>query len=193
MVRRIILASGSKQRRLLFATLGLEFEIIPADIDEKAVPYSDLKSRAANIARAKAEVVAKSNPEAIVIAADTYCVQNDQALEKPLNLEEAKKMVRLLSNNTAIAYSGYCYLDQSMGINQSGVCETSAKFRPLSDAFIERYVANNPVLSWSAAFSPAYHEGMALVDSVSGSFTSFTHGLPLEVLVPLLQKSGAEV
>ncbi|MCL4208038.1 Maf family protein [Patescibacteria group bacterium] len=193
MARRIILASGSKQRKLLFQTLGLEFEIIPADIDEKAVPYSDLKSRAANIARAKAELVAKNNPDAIVIAADTYCVQDDKALEKPQDLEEAKKMVRLLSDSTAIAYSGYCYLDASNGIDLSGVSETTAKFRPLSEAFINRYVANNPVLSWSAAFSPAYHEGMSLVDQISGSFTSFTHGLPLEVLVPLLQRSGVEV
>lgn len=192
-MRRIILASGSKQRKLLFETLGLEFEIIPADIDEKAVPYSDLKTRAANIARAKAEIVAKNNPDAIVIAADTYCVQGDRALEKPADLEEAKKMVRLLSDSTAIAYSGFCYLDASAGINQSGVSETTARFRPLSEEFIERYVTNNPVLSWSAAFSPAYHEGMSLVDQISGSFTSFTHGLPLEVLVPLLQKSGVKV
>lgn len=193
MARRIILASGSKQRKILFETLGLEFEIIPADIDEKAVPYSDLKSRAANIARAKAELVAKNNPDAIVIAADTYCVQDDKALEKPQDLEEAKKMVRLLSDSTAIAYSGYCYLDSSTGINHSGVSETTARFRPLSETFIEKYVSNNPVLTWSAAFSPAYHEGMALVDQISGSFTSFTHGLPLEVLVPLLQQSGVEV
>lgn len=192
-MRQIILASGSRQRRLLFETLGIPFIVVPADIDEKAVPYSDLKSRSENIARAKAELVAKKYPDAIVIAADTYCVQGDEALEKPRDLQEAKQMVKSLSGNLAIAYSGFCYLDLSSQINHSGVSETKAWFRPLSQKFIDHYVEHNPVLSWSAAFSPAYHEGMSLVDKIEGSFTSFTHGLPLEELVPLLAKSGIEV
>lgn len=192
-MRRIILASGSKQRQILFATLGLDFEIIPADIDEKAVLYQDPKSRAENIARAKAEAVAKDNLDSIIIAADTYCVQGEQILEKPGDLDEAKEMVKSLSGSKAIAYSGYCYLDQKNNIDVSGTSETTATFRPLSNEFIERYVNNNPVLTWSAAFSPAYHEGMALVDSIEGSFTSFTHGLPLEIIVPLLLKSGFKV
>jgi MAF protein len=190
---KIILASGSKQRRLLFETLGLPFEIIPADIDENAVAFTDLKSRAENIAREKAEAVAKDHPDAIIIAADTYVVKDNKALEKPHSLEEAEAMITNLSAGESIAYSGYCYLDSQANINQSGVAETLMKFRSLSPQFIKQYVNSNPVKDWSAAFSPAYHEGMALVDSIEGSFTSFTHGLPLEVIVPLLQKSGVDV
>lgn len=193
LMREIILASGSKQRQLLFATLGLPFVSVPADIDEKAVPFSDPKSRAANIARAKAELVTKNYPEAIVIAADTYCVQDGKILEKPRDLAEAKEMVRSLSGQTAIAYSGYCYLDGKLGTDRSGVSETKAHFRPLSERFIELYVTGNPVLSWSASFSAAYHAGMSLVDKIDGSFTSFTHGLPLEEIVPLLQASGVDI
>lgn len=192
-MREIVLASGSKQRRVLFETLGLPFKMVPADLDEKAVPFSDLKSRAEKIARAKAELVAKDHPQAIVIAADTYCVQGDQILEKPQDLAEAKQMVKLLSGQIALAYSGWCYLDPKLGISKSGTSETTAWFRPLSERFIEQYVQHNPVLTWSAAFSPAYHEGMALVDRIEGSFTSFTHGLPLEVIVPFLQQSGVEI
>jgi septum formation protein len=192
-MKRIILASGSKQRRLLFETLGLEFEIIPADIDEKAVAYDDLVSRAENIARAKAEEVAKSHPNSIIIAADTYVVKDGKALEKPRDLDEAEVMITDLAGDQSVAYSGFCYLDTQANINESGVAETVTKFRRLSPDFIKHYVASNPVKNWSAAFSPAYHEGMALVDSIEGSFTSFTHGLPLEVIVPLLQKSGVKI
>ncbi|MDH5532974.1 MAG: Maf family protein [Candidatus Pacebacteria bacterium] len=192
-MKKIILASGSKQRRLLFETLGLEFEIIPADIDEKAVAFDDLKSRAENIARAKAEEVAKNNPEAIIIAADTYVVKDGKALEKPRDLDEAEAMIKDLSGDQSVAYSGYCYIDKEANIDESGVAETVTKFRRLSPEFIQHYVNNNPVKDWSASFSPAYHEGMALVDSIEGSFTSFTHGLPLEIIVPLLQKSGVKI
>lgn len=192
-MRKIILASGSRQRKLLFETLGIPFEIIPADIDEKAVSFDDLKSRAANIARAKAEAVAKGNPDSIIIAADTYVVKDGKALEKPHDLKEAEEMVTDLSGDESIAYSGYCYIDKKSQINESGVAETLTKFRHLSPEFIKHYINNNPVQEWSAAFSPAYHEGMALVDSIEGSFTSFTHGLPLEIIVPLLQKSGVRI
>lgn len=192
-MRKIILASGSKQRRLLFETLGVPFEIIPADIDEKAVAFDDLKSRAENIARAKAEAVAEEHPDAIIIAADTYVVKDGKVLEKPQDLKEAEKMVTELSGDESIAYSGYCYLDQQANIDESGVAETLTRFRNLSPEFIQHYIKNNPVKDWSAAFSPAYHEGMALVDSIKGSFTSFTHGLPLEIIVPLLQKSGVKI
>jgi len=192
-MRKIILASGSKQRKLLFETLGIEFEIIPADIDEKAVPYTDLKSRAENIARAKAEAVAKDHPDAIIIAADTYVVKDGKALEKPQGLDEAEEMITDLSGDQSVAYSGYCYLDKHSNINESGVSETITKFRELSPQFIKHYVNNNQVQDWSAAFSPAYHQGMALIDSIEGSFTSFTHGLPLEIIVPFLQKSGVKV
>ena len=192
-MKKIILASGSKQRRLLFETLGLPFEIIPADIDEKAIPFTDLKSRAENIARAKAEEVAKNNLDAIIIAADTYVVKDGVALEKPQNLEEAQAMLLNQSGSKSIAYSGYCYIDKENNIDVSGVAETMTKFRELSPEFILHYVRSNPVKDWSAAFSPAYHEGMALIDSIEGSFTSFTHGLPLEIIVPLLKKSGVKV
>lgn len=192
-MKQIILASGSKQRKILFETLGIEFKIIPADIDEQAVKYQDLMFRAEKIARAKAETVAKDYPNAIIISADTYCVQDKQILEKPIDLDQAKEMIKNLSGNTALAYSGWCYLDPQGRINKSGTSQTKAWFRPLSQRAIDYYVNNNPVLSWSAAFSPAYHEGIALVDKVEGSFTSFTHGLPLEEIVPLLQQSGIKV
>ena len=55
MNQKIILASGSKQRKLIMDALGIEYVVIPADIDEKAIRDEDLKSRAEKIARAKAE------------------------------------------------------------------------------------------------------------------------------------------
>jgi predicted house-cleaning NTP pyrophosphatase (Maf/HAM1 superfamily) len=50
-----------------------------------------------------------------------------------------------------------------------------------------------PVTTWSAAFSPAYPYGMTLVARINGSFTGFTHGLPMEILIPLLRRSGIAV
>lgn len=189
-MKKIILASQSPQRKLVFASLGLDFEIIPADIDEKSVAYEDVSKRAENIARAKAELVAENNPEAIVIAADTFSIFNGRFLEKPVDEDEAKQMLRELSGQSFESLTGYCYLDKSSDISESGVCVVEVTFRELSDSQIDHYVKTQPVTTWAAAFSPAYHEGAALLAHANGSFTGLTHGLPMEKIVPLLERSG---
>lgn len=196
---QIILASQSPQRKLILSTLGIDFEIKPADIDEQAVPHSDLKTRAANIAIAKAKAIAKDYPQTIIIAADTYPVFGTKTLEKPRDLDEARQMLNTLSGKTFEAYTGWCYIDGNRKaeagqiFEKSGVAVTTTTFRDLGDAEIEHYITTQPVTTWSAAFCPAYHEGAALVARVEGSMTGFTHGLALEELVPLLRESGVKV
>lgn len=186
----IILASQSKQRRVLFNSLGLEFEIIPAEIDEQQVEYLTVSTKAENIARAKAEWVQKKYPQAIVIAADTFVVHAKKALEKPNDLEEASVMLRQQSGQWIDILTGFCYLDKPNQINFSMTAITRAKFRRLTEQEIDWYVRHNPVTTWSAAFSPAYPAGAALIVEISGSFTGFSHGLPIEELIPLLIKSA---
>jgi septum formation protein len=192
-MRQIILASQSPQRRDLLQTLNIPFEIIPADIDEKAITNPDLSKRAALIAAAKARKVAELHPNAIIIAGDTYIIDGNQALEKPETLDEARQMLRQQSGRMTTEVTGVCYLDKKNGIEHSSVVEAKTWFRQLSEAEIERFVTTEPVLTWSAAFCPAYLTSMALIDKIEGSFTSFTHGLPLEVIVPLLRQSGISV
>ena len=199
---RIILASASPQRKLLFDALNLPFKIIPADIDEAAIRDPDPKKQALLIARAKCDAVARRE-QGIIIAADTFCVYKNKILEKPRDQKEAAEMLRILSGNTAFAYTGFCYLDphtlggvgvdREHGINETALAETEFTFRELDADEIARFVDIFPVTTWSAAFSPAYPYGMTLIASIRGSFTGFTHGLPMEILVPLLRRSGIAV
>lgn len=170
----------------------MPFEIIKPDIDEATIRDPDPKKQAILIARAKAEAVAEKE-QGIIIAADTFCVYQNRIMEKPRDPKEAADMLRALSASTAMAYTGLCYLDRKHDIDESMVAETEFTFRELADEEIARYVEVFPVTTWSAAFSPAYPYGMTLVSRVMGSFTGFTHGLPMEILVPLLRRSGIAV
>ncbi len=190
MLRQIILASQSKQRFNILKTLNLDFEVMPADLDEKLIQADSEPKRAKKVAQAKAETVAQDYPEAIIIAADTYGFLNGQALEKPENLEEAREMLRLMSGQKIIALTGFCYLDQKNQIEEVLVKQTECVFRKLYPEEIEDYVQTEPVLTWSAAFCPAYIKGMSLVAEVNGPFTAFTHGLPIEEVTRCLEKSG---
>jgi septum formation protein len=191
MFNQIILASGSRQRRLIMDALGLKYKIIPADIDEKAIRDEDLTKRAENIARAKALEVAKNN-QGIIIAADTFAYCNGMVLEKPKDLEEAKEMLKLQSNNEVTVYSGFCYLDKKNNIDFSKTSVSKLILRNMSDDEIEYFVNNNPVLQWSAAFSPTYLYQSTFIKHFEGSMTGVS-GLPVEFLAPCLEKSGIKI
>lgn len=191
--RPIVLASQSPQRQALFAELHVPFRAVPADIDEQAIKNSDLAKRAELIARAKAEKVFPQFPEAIVIAADTYIVLKGQALEKPTDLQHAQHMLSEQSGQEMTEVTGLCYIDAQHQLNISKTIAVGVTFRELSASEIEEYVAHNPVLGFSGAFCPAYPSGAALVARIQGSFTAFTHGLPLDEIVPLLRLSGVSI
>lgn len=191
--RLIILASQSPQRQKLLATLPISFRSQPANIDEAAIQDADPVVRARLVAEAKLTAVHKHHPLAVLLAADTFVVLDGKTLEKPQNLTEAAQMLTALSGQEALAVTGFAYQDDLNEISYRGSVTTRFGFRELSDSEIFQFVEHNPVTTWSASFSPAYDQGIALVSWIDGSFTSFTHGLPLELVVPLMQQSGIAV
>lgn len=191
MYNQIILASGSRQRRLIMDALGLKYKIIPADIDEKAIRDENLEKRAENIAKAKAMKVAKNN-DGIIISADTFAFCDGRILEKPENLEEAKEMLRLQSNNEVIVYTGFCYLDKKNNIEFNKTSISKLILREMSDNEIEYYVNNNPVLQWSAAYTPMYLYQSTFIKHFEGSITGVS-GIPVEFLAECLEKSKVNI
>lgn len=187
-MQQIILASGSKQRALILETLGIPFIIIPANIQEKAIRHTDLKKQASAIAQTKAEYVARTHT-GIVIAADTFNTVGHELFEKPRNKKEASFMLRKLSGKESVCYTGYCYIDTENNIKEIGTVTIRVRFRDLSDADIARHIQTHPVVQWAAGFSPAYTDTLYLIASIQGSLTGFSHGLPLERIIPLLKKS----
>jgi len=170
-------------------SFGFEYQVIPADIDEKSIRDSDLKLRAKNIAVAKAKFVAQ-NHQGIIIAADTFCACNGLVLEKPKTITEASEMLAMQSGNTNICYTGFCYIDTIKKINFSATAITKYTFRDLSASEINYFVKNNPVTQWSAAFSLGDTYQLTFIKKISGSFTGFLCGVPVEYLSSCFKKSG---
>ena len=83
MNRKIILASESANRRSVLNALNVIYEALPARIDEKTIRDEDLAKRAEKLARAKAEKLAKKYPDAIILAGDSFPLNNGKVFEKP--------------------------------------------------------------------------------------------------------------
>ncbi len=107
---KLILASGSPQRRRLLAESGYRFEVIvPAEhaedgprLGEAAVAY------AARMARQKADDVVPRVRAGVLIACDTVVECNGEILNKPADLAEARRMLTALSGQVHHVYSGLC-------------------------------------------------------------------------------------
>lgn len=190
MQRKIILASQSPQRNNMLKQLRIPFEVVPSYIDEAAITAQTHVERAKQVALAKAKEVQEQYPDAIIIAGDTYVVDGEKEFEKPRSIEEAREMLAYLSGRSVQELTGFAYLDPKQNIEVNTTVVVSFTFRELSKEEIENYVANEPVLTWSAAFCPAYDSGAALIADVQGSLTSFTHGLPIELVTENLKRSG---
>lgn len=131
--------------------LGVPFEVMPANIDEKAIRHDDPYYLVEKLAIEKAKAL--SNQEnSIIVAADMFCVHNNKIFEKPHDLIEAKQMLNELSNQTFEIISGQCALNTVTGELKSSTSVLKTTFRKLSDQEIERYCSIHPVLNYSAAF-----------------------------------------
>lgn len=189
---KVILASQSKSRKKLLSSLGISFRTMPAKIDEKAIRDTDLKKRAQKIANAKAEKIISIYPKAIVIACDTFSECGKYVLEKPKNTKEARKMLKILSGKKATNYTSFRYIDKENRIDFSKTVKVSYTFRTLYDNEIDEYVKNFPVTEWAAGFALVAPYMNTFISDVKGSLTGLSYGLPTELLIPLLKKSGFE-
>ena len=107
----MILASRSPQRKEILERLGVEFEVIPSDLDESTIIESDPIERAKKLAEAKAADVAAKHPGRWTIGVDTLVVSADgELLEKPVDADDARRMLKLHSGRTSMVHSALCLM-----------------------------------------------------------------------------------
>src|SRR5581483_4183607 len=89
------LASASPRRAELLAAAGFAFTVRVADIDETILPGETPRAYVLRLARAKAQTVAQAGE--IVLGADTTVVIGNEIAGKPVDVDDARRMLRLLS------------------------------------------------------------------------------------------------
>lgn len=178
----VVLASASPRRRELLALVGIAHRVVPADIDERALPGEESVAHVERLARGKAAVVAGRAPDALVIAADTVVVIDGEILGKPHDEGEARRVVRRLAGRTHTVVTGMaCAL---RGRVAAGVEQVDVTFRPLHDAEIAAYVATGEPLDKAGSYGIQGY-GATIVRRIDGDYFAVM-GLSLVRLVGLL-------
>lgn len=187
---RIILASRSPFRRHALDVLGIEYEVIPSDIDESEIRHDDPAVLVQMLAKAKALKIGEDNPDSIIISADLFVVCDGKVIEKPVDEEHAKEMLRGFSGRTFEIVSGLVVYNSGSGklLSTSEVCRV--RFRELSDFEIADYVARFPAVKCAGAF-----EGDGLLrfaEYIEGNY-NFRAAIPVNKLVLFLRENGVLV
>lgn len=190
---RLILASASPRRASLLRGVGWDPEILPAEIDETPETGETARGTVVRLAREKARVVAANLPDAAgraVLAADTAVVLDGEALGKPADAEDAKAMLRRLSDRTHRVLTGVCLRDGASGVEAHVIDETEVRFRRLQADWIDWYVATGEPMDKAGAYG-IQGLGVWLTRSIRGSWSNVV-GLPLERLPDLFAAIGAD-
>lgn len=172
-----ILASKSPRRQELLKHIISDFKIIVSNVDEnkiKASPY-DLPLE---LSKAKAKAVFINYPNDVVIAADTVVIVNNEVLGKPINDEDAKRMLHLLSKKTHDVVTGFTIISKEKTISKSVL--TKVTFNELSDELINTYVKSGSPKDKAGAYG-IQDKNFPLIKNIEGSYYNVV-GLPLEEL-----------
>ncbi len=178
---RLILASGSPRRQELLREMGLEFEVEVKDgISETYPETMNVKDVAEYIANEKADAYVGGMREGdVVITADTTVVLDKVILGKPHDVEDAKRMLRLLSGRKHKVITGVCIVTGGGRVSFS--VETKVTMRVLSEEKIERYVEECRPLDKAGAYGIQEWIGLVGIDYIEGSYQNVM-GLPTQRL-----------
>lgn len=180
----IILASRSPRRAELLAAAGFEFEVLAADVDETPLDVEDPAEYVERLAIEKARAVLALRPDARVLGADTTVTIDGELLGKPVDDQDARRMLRLLSGRPHVVHTGVA-VASARGI-QSGVDTTRVWFTVMTDEDISWYVATGEPVDRAGAYAI---QGMAsrFIPRIEGSYSNVV-GLPVALVSSILRK-----
>jgi len=185
---RVVLASSSPRRRELLTLIGVPHTVSPADIDETPFAGEQPRLHAERLAQEKATVVARREPNAVVIAADTIVVVDGDILGKPRDEAEAGVMLRRLSGRQHVVLTAVAVARD--GVIVSGVESVDVTFRVLSEMDITRYIATREPMDKAGAYG-IQGFGATIVTRIDGDYFAVM-GLALGLMVRLMGRVGVE-
>ncbi len=174
----IILASKSPRRKELLGQLISDFNIIPPILDEYLYPFEKLSLE-------KAKIIAKNHPNDIIIAADTIVIKDDVVFGKPKDKDDAKRMLKELSNSFHQVKTVYTILSINKHIEITRIITSIVYFNKLSPQLIDDYIKTNSPLDKAGGYG-IQDKTFNLVNHIEGSYTNIV-GLPIEELKKDLQ------
>lgn len=193
---KVILASASPRRAQLLSQVGISFNIDPSTIEETFSDDSNPQDVVKQLARHKAEDVAKRQQGKFLIAADTIVCLNDEILGKPDDENQAATYLHQLSGNTHDVFSGvFAGLTNSSGKFSSEICfyeRTKVTFAALSELEIKQYIKYGKPFDKAGSYGIQDDLGSLFVEKIEGDYYNVV-GFPLHRFYHTLKKEMPDI
>ncbi len=186
----IVLASASPRRRELLERMGVrEFEIISPDADETLEDGLPPAEQVERLSQLKAQAVAaETDDDCLIIAADTVVALDGTILGKPVDEEDAFRMLSALSGVRHHVYTGVTVAMGDRVLTRHEV--TAVDFRTLESEEVERYIATGECIDKAGAYGIQGY-GALLIDGICGDYYNVM-GLPVACLAQMLKQFGVD-
>ena len=186
-IPNIILASASPRRANLLRQIGLEFRVLPSQINEPNIESQPIEAVKC-IAYEKAKAVVDQVESGLVIGADTTVVANNQvAIGKPTSYQQAIEFLTKLSGGRHQVITGVALIDVSQKTEIVWSETTSVFFRQLRNKEIEAYVASGEANDKAGAYG-IQGKAATFVKKIEGCYFNVV-GLPLASLAEKLYQT----
>ena len=192
---QLILASRSPRRAALLTAAGIPFDVLAADVDEAVRPGETADVHVRRLAEAKALAVSTLAGERPILGADTVVVVDGAILGKPVDEDDARRMLRLLSGRRHEVMTGVCLAWPVAGgrggnprTSEVNVAVTAVEFTTLSGREIDWYVSSGEPADTAGAYAI---QGLAsrFVTRIEGSYSNVV-GLPVALVCQLCRAAG---
>lgn len=188
MDRKIILASASPRRKELLSNIGLDFEVITPQIEEKITEIGDIET----VALEKAfDVAGKTTCSALIIGSDTVVTIDNKILGKPADDNEAFSMLKLLSGRTHSVISAIAVYDTITRKTIKDSIQSRVTFRELDDGEIRRYIATGEPVDKAGAYAIQGRAGI-FVKNIDGCYFNIM-GISVYRTAEILREFGVMV
>ncbi|MDY0210358.1 MAG: Maf family protein [Acholeplasma sp.] len=179
----IILASNSPRRKKLLEDAGVEFKVVALNVDETTEEKMRPDKLVTFLARKKAKAVFDLHNEDIIIAADTVVVYEGDVLGKPVDEDDAYRMLKMLSGNHHEVYTGVCIMSKDKEVCFNTMAEVWMNH--YNDLQIYEYIKTREPMDKAGAYA-IQGLGKELVLQYNGDFFTIV-GLPLKQLLTELK------
>ena len=190
-MKSIILASKSPRRKDLLENIGLKFKVVDSNYKEYLDPQLKPHTLVKKLSLEKAKLVFENHKDSIIIAADTIVVCNGKVFGKPKNEQEAKNMLKFLSNTTHLIVTGLTIIDANPNKIITKAIQTKIQMRKISISEIDSYIQTKEPLDKAGAYA-IQGIGSIFIKKITGDYLNAV-GLPVYTLMQELKKLGIEV
>lgn len=183
----MILASGSPRRQQLLNDLGLQFEVVLRPVSEDIPAKMQAFEVAEHLAWHKSQAYLDLIKTNIVITSDTIVSLGGQLLEKPIDRNDAERMLNKLSGNTNEVISGVCIRHRETCLKFHA--STKVHFRNLEKWEIDYYIDQFQPFDKAGAYGIQEWIGMVGIDSIEGDYYNVV-GLPVGMVWEKMKSRG---